>query len=182
LGTLARVTPVPAVLSERLELVSMSPELIGALLRGDLEAARREIGVELPAGFADDDEFVLRLRLGQMETDPAARPWLLRVMVTREEPRRAVGRIGFHEPPDEECRVEIGYTVFPADRGQGFATEACRALFGWAHAEHGVARFRASVSPANAASLAVVRKLGFRQTGRQWDERDGEELVFERDA
>jgi RimJ/RimL family protein N-acetyltransferase len=35
------------------------------------------------------------------------------------------------------------------------------------------------VSPGNAASLAVVEKLGFRQTGVQIDDIDGEEGVFE---
>jgi RimJ/RimL family protein N-acetyltransferase len=37
----------------------------------------------------------------------------------------------------------------------------------------------ASVAPANLASLAVVRKVGFVQTGVQMDEIDGQELVFE---
>jgi RimJ/RimL family protein N-acetyltransferase len=49
----------------------------------------------------------------------------------------------------------------------------------WAHALHGVRRFIASVAPDNEPSLAIVRKLGFVQTGKQWDEEDGEELVFE---
>jgi [ribosomal protein S5]-alanine N-acetyltransferase len=38
----------------------------------------------------------------------------------------------------------------------------------------------ASVSPRNPASLALVRSLGFRQVGKQIDEVDGLELVFER--
>jgi len=169
------------VLSERLELPSMSPTFIAALLAGDLEAARSEIDAELPPELADDHGDVLRLRLGQMREDPAMQPWLLRLMVPRRGPRVAIGRIGFHGPPDAERRVEIGYTVFEDFRGQGFATEATRALFDWAHAAHGITRFRASVSPGNEPSLAVVRKLGFRRTGVQWDEVDGEELVFELD-
>ena len=40
-------------------------------------------------------------------------------------------------------------------------------------------RFRASVSPGNVASLAVIGRLGFRQTGVQIDDVDGEELVFD---
>jgi RimJ/RimL family protein N-acetyltransferase len=35
------------------------------------------------------------------------------------------------------------------------------------------------VAPSNPPSLAVVRKVGFVQTGVQMDEIDGEELVFE---
>ena len=50
----------------------------------------------------------------------------------------------------------------------------------WAHEQKGIHDFIASVSPGNAPSLTVVRKLGFVQTGEQWDEEDGLELVFER--
>ncbi len=38
---------------------------------------------------------------------------------------------------------------------------------------------RASVSPDNEPSLAIVRRLGFTQVGEQIDEIDGLELVFE---
>jgi RimJ/RimL family protein N-acetyltransferase len=175
------VVQVPPVLSERLELASMSAPLIAALLDGDERAARRELDVEVPPELTTNAGFVLRLRLGQMRAQPELQPWLLRLMVPRTGPRRAVGHIGFHAPPDAGGRVEVGYTVLPAHRRQGLATEACLALFAWAQDEHGVTRFRASVSPGNEPSLAVVRKLGFRQTGTQWDEEDGEELVFERD-
>jgi [ribosomal protein S5]-alanine N-acetyltransferase len=172
------MTPVPPVFSERLELASMSLALIEALLLGDMDAARRELDADLPDEFAGDVH-VLHLRRDQLRADPALRPWLLRAMILRGGPRCAIGRIGFHGPPNEEGRVEVGYTVLPAYRGRGFATEACRALFAWARAEHGVTRFRASVSPANEPSLAVVRKLGLVRTGVQWDEVDGEEIVFD---
>jgi len=175
------VVQVPTVQSERLELVSMSVPLMAALLDGDERAARRELDVEVPPHLTADAEYVLRLRLGQLRARPALQPWLLRLMVPRTGPRRAVGHIGFHGPPDAGGRVEVGYTVLPEHRRQGLATEACLALFAWARDEHCVTRFRASVSPGNEPSLAVVRKLGFRQTRTQWDEVDGEELVFERD-
>jgi [ribosomal protein S5]-alanine N-acetyltransferase len=175
------VVQVPPVVSERLELVSMSATLIAALLDGDEAAARRELAVEVPPALTADAAPVLRLRLAQLGAAPELQPWLLRLMVPRSGPRRAVGHIGFHGPPDAGGRVEVGYTVLPAHRRQGLATEACLALFAWAVDEHGITRFRASVSPANEPSLAVVSKLGFRRTGVQWDEVDGEELVFERD-
>jgi RimJ/RimL family protein N-acetyltransferase len=169
------------VLSERLELTSMSAALLTALLRGDEAATRDELGLEVPPALLEGRQRLLHLRLEQIEHDPAAQPWLLRLMVPRRGPRTAVGHIGFHGPPGSDRTVEVGYSVLPEHRGQGLATEACLALFGWASAEHGITRFRASVSPTNQPSLAVVRKLGFRRTGVQWDDVDGEELVFERD-
>jgi RimJ/RimL family protein N-acetyltransferase len=177
------VTSVPPVFSERMELASMSYAYISALLRGDVDASRRELDVEVPAELTEeftDDFYLLHLRMEQMETDPAVQRWLLRLMIPLSGPRRAVGHIGFHRPPDGDGRVEVGYTVFPPYRRRGLATEACRALFAWAGAEHGVTRFRASVSPTNDPSLAVVRKLGFRRTGAR-DEIDGGEYVFDLD-
>jgi ribosomal-protein-alanine N-acetyltransferase len=171
---------VPSLLSERLELASITLGYLEAMVRGDLEAGRGELGVDLPAELAGRTH-LLQMRLTQIQADPAVEPWLIRLMIPRQGTRQAIGHIGFHGPPDAEGRVEVGYTVFAPHRGQGFATEASRALFAWATAEHGVTRFRASVSPTNAPSLAVVRKLGFRRTGVQWDEIDGEELVFELD-
>ncbi len=56
-----------------------------------------------------------------------------------------------------------------------------RALFDWAWAQ-GVDRFRASVSPDNVGSLAIIEGLGFHQSGVQIDDIDGVELVFELDG
>jgi GNAT superfamily N-acetyltransferase len=83
--------------------------------------------------------------------------------------------------PDAEGRVEIGYKVQPEYRRQGVATEVVHAMFDWAH-DQGVDLFRASVSPDNVPSLAIVRGLGFRQVDVQIDDVDGEELVFHLDG
>ena len=112
-----------------------------------------------------------------------AQPWLGRAIV-RTEPdgtTRFVGTAGFHTPPDADGRVEVGYRVEPQYRRQGVATEVVRALFDWAAREHGIHRFRASVAPGNVPSRAIISRLGFRQTGVQIDDIDGEELVFELD-
>ena len=75
--------------------------------------------------------------------------------------------------------AELGYTVFPRFRRRGYAFEACRALIGWARETHGITRFSLSISPANVASVALARKLGFRNIGSRVDEEDGPEDVFE---
>jgi RimJ/RimL family protein N-acetyltransferase len=88
--------------------------------------------------------------------------------------------VGFHGPPDDQGRVEIGYGIVPAQRRQGYAREAIAGLTDWAFATGEARVCVASVSPLNTASLALVRSLGFRQVGEQIDELDGLELVFER--
>lgn len=172
---------VPTISSQRLDLVSLAPAEVDALLAG----TRSRRGFAVPEGWPGEAEGgFLRLRVAQMRDDATTQQWLVRAMVLREPARRMIGHVGFHGPPgvngkrDPEA-LEIGFTVFPDFRGRGYATEAARALMGWAARERGVGSFIASVRPDNAPSLRVVAKLGFVRTGRQWDDIDGEELVFE---
>jgi RimJ/RimL family protein N-acetyltransferase len=170
---------VPTIGSARLELVSMSPEFMRCSLDGDLARAAALIGAEIPTDWPVEAAGTLRRRLRQLAQDPTEQPWLLRAMLTRSAPRTLVGRIGFHAPPDVRGAIEIGYAVEPEHRRCGYATEAVEAMLAWASREHAIRWFLASVSPTNAPSLAIVKKFGFVQTGVQWDEEDGEELVFE---
>lgn len=171
------------VRSERLELVWLSPELIEALLEGRHADAERAGGFAIPADWPDEhDARFLAFRLRQVGDEPERAPWLVRAVVLRDA-KAMLGHIGFHGPPGINAlkasdAVEVGYTIFPEHRRQGYATEAVRALLGWAR-EQGVGRFIASVGPENEPSLAIVRRLGFREVGRHWDDQDGEELEFE---
>jgi len=158
----------------------MSAAFMEALLEDDFAGAEADAGVALPEFFRGERWGHLWHRLGMVRADPDALDWLTRLMVLRDT-GQAVGHIGFHEPPHPQGWVEVGYTVFPEHRRRGYAEEAVRGLFDWACGERGVCRFRASVGPWNRPSLALVRKLGFEQTGVQVDELDGEELVFEVD-
>lgn len=174
---------VPTIRSERLELVAFSPTAMRAVLDRDLAAAEAELDAGLPGNLRERLGDLFEMRLHDVARDPGVRPWIARAMILTDElgVRRLVGSVGFHGPPNEDGLVEIGYHVEPGFRRRGFATEAVRTLLAWAAREHGTRRFRASIAPTNVASLAIVGGLGFRQTGRQWDEIDGEELVFELD-
>jgi [ribosomal protein S5]-alanine N-acetyltransferase len=169
---------VAPIRSERLELVSVSADMIDALFSGSS-------GLGAPEGWPDaHDGSFLRLRADQMRRSPERQEWLVRAVVLAEDGRPMIGHAGFHGPPgvngpQAADAVELGYTIFEPYRGRGYATEAAQALMDWARREHGIRRFIASVAPGNEPSLAIVRKLGFVQTGTQWDEEDGEELVFE---
>jgi ribosomal-protein-alanine N-acetyltransferase len=177
------VVSVPAIVTSRFELVSMSMRFMELLVARDLEAAEIEIDAIVPANMPDTLDNFLQFRIADLALDPDAQPWLGRAIVQTETGgiRRIIGSCGFHSPPGPDGRVEVGYRVEPGYRRQGIATEVVHALFDWAHA-NGVDRFRASVSPGNVASLAIVTGLGFRQVGVQMDDIDGEELVFELDG
>ena len=146
-----------------------------ALLDGDLATAGARCGLQLPEFFLDEG-WLWRIRVDQVERDPASAPWLVRAGVTGRE-RTVVGHAGFHGPPDADGVVEVGYTVVPELRGRGHGTALLHALVDEARAA-GATGVRASISPQNAPSLALVRRAGFRHVGEQWDDEDGQELLF----
>ena len=170
------------VVSDRLNLVPLSLELMEALQRGDLESAQQLARYRVPADWPEVMESVLRFRIPLARAQPETLPLLLRAMVLRADPEVVVGRIGFHGAADDSGMLEIGYEVFPAFRRKGYAREAVVAMFRWAQLDPTVLRLRATVSPQNEPSRNLVTGLGFTEVGTQWDEEDGEETIFERSA
>jgi len=173
-----------SVRSSRLELVLLAPEQLDAVASGDGTALSAALRATVSDEWLEEVGELARMRARQVRERPVDAPWLLRAIV-REEPaaeRAVIGHLNFHAAPDQNGRVEIGYTLLPAARGNGYAIEAVRAMFDWATRIHGVRRFRASVAPENERSLNLIGKLGFVRTGEQWDPDDGLELVYELDV
>jgi ribosomal-protein-alanine N-acetyltransferase len=61
---------------------------------------------------------------------------------------------------------EIGYILHPSTWGRGYATEALSAVAAHIFARHSIPEIIADVDPRNAASLALLAKIGFEETGR----------------
>ncbi len=59
----------------------------------------------------------------------------------------------------------VGYWIDEAQAGRGYIPEACVVLFRFAFEELRLHRLQVSIIPRNAASRAVVRKLGLRGEG-----------------
>ncbi len=78
-----------------------------------------------------------------------------------------VGLGGFKGPPTDGS-VEIGYSLAPAHRGRGHATEAARRWVDIAIAR-GVTLVCAHTLAAENPSTAVLRRLGFRRTAELVD-------------
>jgi RimJ/RimL family protein N-acetyltransferase len=90
-------------------------------------------------------------------------PALLMIMRTAGRPQ-IVGGIGYGPRPEHDG-VELGYWVARPYWGLGLATEAGRAVLAMARAT-GAPPLVAGHFADNPASGAVLRKLGFRPTGR----------------
>jgi RimJ/RimL family protein N-acetyltransferase len=73
-----------------------------------------------------------------------------------------IGNVNVVVDPDNR-QGEIGFIFHPDHQGRGYATEAARALLGWAFEHFGLHRVYGRLEPRNEASARVLEKLGMRR-------------------
>jgi ribosomal-protein-alanine N-acetyltransferase len=139
--------------------------------RAGLAAA---LGMRVPADWPGEDLRDFLPVYGQIVSAEAAEAgWGIWLALHPAE-QSLIGDIGFKGPPDSAGRVEIGYSILPAFRRQGYASEAARALVGWALAQPDVRRVAAECLDDNRASIRVLEHAGLQLLGRddnglQWE-------------
>jgi RimJ/RimL family protein N-acetyltransferase len=77
-----------------------------------------------------------------------------------ERQGRVIGKAGCWRLP------EIGYILHPDYWGRGFAREALEAIIPRMFETHPIDAIVAEVDPRNGASLGLLARLGFAETGR----------------
>jgi RimJ/RimL family protein N-acetyltransferase len=161
------------------QIVQLDPGTLSALAAGDLEAARRTSPVPLTAWLAGPEcVSTWRFRARQAVETPDDLPWVTGVLWD-DELGKAVGKAGFHGAPDADGMVEVGYAVDPDHRRRGYARAALELMLERARRETTVTTLRATVSPTNEQSLALIRQYPFVEVGEQWDDEDGLETIYE---
>jgi RimJ/RimL family protein N-acetyltransferase len=160
-------------------ILQLDPATLAALADGDIDRANETSPTPLSPYFACEQwRGTWRYRVRQIAQDPSSLPWITGVVVDADS-GLAVGRAGFHGPPDSAGMVEVGYAVAPIHRRRGYARSALATMLVRAVADPLVRRVRASISPSNWASRHLVAEFGFVEVGDQWDDEDGLEIVYE---
>jgi len=163
----------------RVRIVQLDAATLAALADGDLDRARLSSPVPLTPWLAGPESVgTWRFRARQAVETPDDLPWVTGVLWD-EDLEEAVGKAGFHAAPNDDGMVELGYAVDPAYRRRGYARAALESLIARARAEPSVRVLRATVSPDNAPSLALIAQYPFVEVGEQWDEEDGLETIYE---
>jgi ribosomal-protein-alanine N-acetyltransferase len=164
----------------RLDLVAC-PQAIARAVTNDRTEAEQRLGARLPADWpASELRGFLARYADQLAADPLLLGWGIWLMIDRTA-GSVVGDLGFKGRP-RQGTVEIGYSVLPAGRNKGLASEATRALVDWALAQPEVRRIIAHCDEDNAPSIRVLEKLGMERRGRaggqmRWERRrpDGDD-------
>ena len=99
--------------------------------------------------------------------------------IRRKSDRVAIGICGLFRRPFLDD-PDLGYAVLPRFRGQGYAGEAARQMLVIAALVFGLPRVKALIAPANAASIQLIEKLGFRLQERCSLDAGSDTLLYER--
>ena len=151
-----------------LELVSMTTGFLETMLDQQGQPDVQFDGVKLWEGWTASDRPGMAFRLAQLRAMPELLPWLMYAIVRRSD-GQMVGHVGFHGTPGLHTlgdlvpdALEIGYSVFPPFRRNGYASAAVKALIQWANIDRGITFFVASINHENGASQGVATKAGFK--------------------
>jgi RimJ/RimL family protein N-acetyltransferase len=141
----------------------------------------------LDRGFSDPDKYFLnnpnpiKYRLPKVRQNPEYAKYLLRVAVLKDNPI-IIASAGFHDAPDSDGKIEIGFGVDKKYQGWGFGQELLHGMWSWVVTDSQVKTLRYTVSPDNLISQHIIKKLGFKHSGQQIDEEDGPEDIYELSA
>ena len=168
--------------TDRLVLRPLVPEDADALHRlvNDWEVARNLAVVPFPYPRKLADDWIQSTRHSLADGSG----YQLAITGREGEHEIMVGVVGLRVDAGQRCG-RLGYWVGRRFWGHGVATEAAGRLARWALANLDLDRLEAGVITDNPASAAVLRRIGFRETGEGTDEflaRGGEHAVWRFEA
>jgi [ribosomal protein S5]-alanine N-acetyltransferase len=147
-----------SIRTDSLRLIAVEPFHVEALSRDKRELAE-VLGVAVPEGWPQFPEAFSSPDGGPRRSERPPTDWRDYFFV-HPRGRSLVGNGGFTGDPDDSGVVEIGYEIAPEHRNRGFATEAARAMIGYAFAHEEVRAVVAHTLAETNASNAVLRKVG----------------------
>lgn len=150
-----------SIRTERLYLLALTMAQL-ELYRDSPERLEQELG--FPISRDNVTEIVCQamgMKLSEMaEVETDLHPWYTYWLVVVTAQAFGAGLAGFKGMPDPNGEAEISYGIDPAFRGQGYTTEAVRALMAWAFGAPACHAVSASVNKDNVASIRVLAKAG----------------------
>jgi [ribosomal protein S5]-alanine N-acetyltransferase len=158
----------------RLRLIPCELEHFEAMLRDERELARL-----LKVSLADDwlgfeaAREAMPPSYEYLKSHPSASGWWTHLFIHTAD-RTLIGLGGFKGEADADGMVEIGYSIAPAYRRRGLATEASNGMIAYAFSHPHVTRVDARTLPERNPSTQILQKVGMKLVGPVQDPDDGE--------
>ncbi len=154
---------MPKLETQHLLFLPFSLDLKKLTLSNKTELAKR-IGARIPDDWPGPDfANALPFFIDQMKQDPSGKVW--DGIIVHRADVVVIGDMGFKGGPDESGAVEIGYSIVPAYRNRGYATEMALALITWAFQQVSIRAVVAECLYDNIGSIKVLEKLGMQRVG-----------------
>ena len=148
---------MPYLITKRLKLIPFSLNLVQTILENKV-ALSDLIGVKVHTEWPQRDfEEILPLLYELFRQDPSLSDWVTILIHTADN--TIIGDAGFKDKPNHAREIEIGYSVIPAYRQQGYAYEAAKALVKWAFKQDSVKLIKADCDIGNVASSYIKKNL-----------------------
>jgi GNAT superfamily N-acetyltransferase len=138
-------------------------------------------GISDPVKYFASNPNPIKYRSPKVAANPNLAKYLLRVSVLKSS-LIIIGSAGFHDGPDINGMIEIGFGVDKGYQGRGYGQELLHGMWGWVVKNPEVKTLRYTLSPDNLISQHIIKKLGFNLIGEQIDDEDGLELIYELSA
>ena len=142
--------------TERLVLRPLGPEYLESTHAYVSDAQNTRLMMFLPNETPAETEEYLRYCAAEWRSD---RPRIYEFAVLRDGAHIGHVTLDMEHAPEA---AEVAWILRPDCHGHGYATEAARAMMAWARQDLGLTRFIAHCDAENAASQAVMRRLGMR--------------------
>jgi len=154
--------------TKSLILAAHLPRHLRALLCGSQEF-ENVAGLRVADGIREQllsasADFMVRLESGKQPD-----PWQFGFAVIHKIDNVLIGMAGFPGPPDSNGVAEIAYSIAPAYRSKGYATEVAQALIDFATRDSRVQTIRAHTLTKTNASTRVLEKCGFKRVSKTID-------------
>jgi RimJ/RimL family protein N-acetyltransferase len=150
--------------TQRLKMLPFTLDAMKAATLASKEPLEAILGATVPASWPGPDlADALPIFAARLEKDPTAWSGL----IIHKADQILIGDMGMMGGPDDQGMVEIGYSIIPEYRNQGYASEMAHALVQWAIQEPSIKVISAKTLKDNAPSIKVITRAGLHCVGEQ---------------
>ena len=148
--------------TERLYLHTVMPDeyplLVRNLAHPNLWSNR---GFSDPLQYFANNPNPLKYRAPRITANPKLAKYLLRLAVLKSE-QIIIASTGFHDGPDINGMIEIGFGVDKAYQGKGYGQESLHGMWSWVVNTPEVNTLRYTVSPDNLFPNTLLKNLALK--------------------
>lgn len=151
---------IPTLTTDKIQLVPFGKSHFEAQV-GVLSRPETQAYTDVPSNPSPKDLMGVCVMLAKQNATGTGRVWAI-VPAGGQTP---VGTVRLTNLDGQSLTGTLGFEVHPDFWGKGLATEAVKAVTGFAHQRMGVERIEAWTMPGNTASERVLVKAGYQHEG-----------------